>query len=36
MAEFMRKDKTAIYTYSLAVRYLKGDINCLLVQYSKA
>lgn len=32
----MGKDKTAKYIHSLAMRYLLGDVNCLLVQYSKA
>lgn len=31
----MRKDKLAKYIHSLAMTYLKGDINCSLVQYSK-
>lgn len=32
----MKKDKIAKYIHSLAMKYLKGDINCLLVLYSKA
>lgn len=31
----MRKDKAAKYIHNLAMRYLKGDIHCLLAQYSK-